>query len=60
MYLLLKDFNFSEENIDFIESQIEEIKQVAIDNKYIKFSDSDTTQALNILKALTPSKILSE
>ena len=60
IYLLLKNLNISQENIDFIETQIEKIKEVAKENKYIKYDDENTRQALNILRTLTPSKILAD
>lgn len=60
MYLLLQDFNISQENLDFFNTQIEKIKEVAKENKYIKYSDANSAQALNILKSLTPNKILSD
>lgn len=54
IYLLLQDLNVSQENLDFLTNQIEKIKQVAEENKYIKYTDENSAQAMNILKSLTP------
>ncbi len=61
MYILINKLNIENESSDlFIKEQLEILKKIAEKNKYIKFSSEDTTQILESLKNLNPSKILSQ
>jgi hypothetical protein len=39
---------------------IEQLKEIAKQNKYIKFDDQNSQAALMILNSLTPNKILAD
>ena len=61
MYILLKDLNvISEENIKNFEKFIEQAKEIAKKNKYIKYTDRDSKMAMDMLKNLNPQNILSD
>ena len=61
MYVLLKELNItSKENIKEFKEFISKLESLAKENKYIKFEDKESKKALNILKNLTPSKILAD
>ena len=65
IYVLLNKLNItSKENIEKFEKNFDEIlsklENLAKKNKYIKFEDKDSEKALNILKSLTPNKIISD
>ena len=60
MYLLLKKLNISQENLDYLEEMIEKVKNIAKDNKYIKYSDKNSQKVMSIFKSLSPNKIISE
>ncbi len=60
LYVLLEDLNISQENLDYLDTQIEKIKEVALDNKYIKYSDEEANQLITMFNSITLSNIISQ
>ena len=61
MYLLLEKLNITDEwTNEQIQEIIEQIKEIAEKNQYIKYSDGQSKQAMKILNSITPNKIISE
>lgn len=61
LYILLNKFNIIDEKwIEDLKTQLEEIKQLALKNKYVKIEDQNNTELLNIIKNFNPSQIISD
>lgn len=61
IYLLLQELNIvDEEWVDDIKDYLEKIKEIAAQNKYIKFEDKQAKQGIQILKSLSPNRILAD
>jgi len=61
IYLLLKDLNIVNNNNEKqIKELISKVKEIASKNKYIKFEDKNTKQALKLIKNINPKKNFSD
>ena len=61
MYMILEELKITDEKINGeIKSFLETIKEIAKQNKYIKFKDENYIQAISLLRSLTPENILSD
>lgn len=55
LYLLLKDLNITDESwVEEIKEQLEQLKEISKKNKYIKYEDINSQQAINMLKNFNP------
>ncbi len=60
IYMLLEKLNITDKEwTEQIEEYLEKLEQIASENKYIKYEDKDSKQALEILNSITPAKIIS-
>lgn len=60
MYILLKDLNIVDEKTNKeIQDLIEKLKNIAAQNKYIKFEDKQTQKVITTLKSINPNNIVS-
>ncbi len=61
MYILLQDLKITDsDTTEKLKSDIEKIKQLAKENKYIKYNNAETQAWLNILKSLNPKAIYED
>ncbi|QFR38656.1 hypothetical protein A9Q91_00280 [Candidatus Gracilibacteria bacterium 28_42_T64] len=61
MYVLIKDLDIiSEENIDNFKDTLDKLEEIAKENKYIKYNDKNSEQAMKILRSLAPHKVLAD
>ena len=61
MYLLIDKLNITDEEwIDYIKQQIDILKDIAEQSKYIKFENQDTKLIIENLKNLNPNKIIAD
>lgn len=61
VYLLLKELNITDEKwVEDIKEYLDKLKEIAKQNKYIKYEDNATKMSLELIKSLNPTNISSD
>jgi hypothetical protein len=61
IYALVKDLNITtEENLDDFQDILDNLKELAQENKYIELSEQQTLEAMKVLKSFNPDLLFKD